>query len=223
MDPSGSPNHGHLIGTAKGVWQSQPQLHRSFWCAAPAFFLALFLVIPWAAWAHWPCNSRLQLLSVVSVPPPLYSCSSGSVSSLLWHWPPPGNPTKLPLDQALLYACSLLRFNILWLGREYMNRHCDWDATFSSMQSSHSCAPPLDFLSADLAWGKRRFTEGVPLLGHYVSSSADIPFRDRHNNHPTVRKHFEAVEGKLVCERGREVFSHSFSLLLSLLHPRSHY
>jgi hypothetical protein len=108
----------------------------------------------------------------------------------------------------------LLRFNFVygdfvrWLGGEYTNRHRDWDDTFDTLQSSRTRAPPSKFPPADFARGKRIFTEGVPLVGHYESPSADLPVRDRHNNHPAVRKNFAAVEAKFAKEEEKSFHIH---------------
>ena len=51
------------------------------------------------------------------------------IATLKHTRPPPGNPTKLPMDRAILYAAALLRFYfnygdfVHWLGGKYTNRH----------------------------------------------------------------------------------------------------
>jgi hypothetical protein len=48
----------------------------------------------------------------------------------------------------------------------------------------------------------------VPLTGHFVSPSADIPIRDRYDNHPAVRKNFAAVEAKFAKEEEKSFHIH---------------
>jgi hypothetical protein len=76
------------------------------------------------------------------------------------------------------------------------------------MQASRRRLPPTDFPPADFARGKRGFTEGVPLSGHFVSPSAEIPIRDKHDNHPAVKKNKEAVEAKFAKEEEKSFHIH---------------
>jgi hypothetical protein len=61
---------------------------------------------------------------------------------ILWvqHMDPSaGNPSKLPMDRAMLYASALLWFHfnygyfVRWLGGEDTNRHRDWDDIFNTL------------------------------------------------------------------------------------------
>jgi hypothetical protein len=127
---------------------------------------------------------------------------------------PPGSPTKLPMDRALLHASALLRFHfnygdfIRWLGGEYTNRHRDWDATFEKLTSSRKRHPPTGFPPADFPRGKRSCTEGVPLKGHFECPVDEIAARDRYDNHPAVNKNKEAVEKKFAKEEEKSFHVH---------------
>jgi hypothetical protein len=118
------------------------------------------------------------------------------------------------MDRAVLYACALLRFHfyygdfVRWMGGEYTNRNRDWDETFDNIQSLSTRKPAKDDPPADLERGKRIFTQGVPLKGHFTSPSAEIPIRDKYNNHPAVKKNFEAVEAKFAKEEQKSFHIH---------------
>jgi hypothetical protein len=128
--------------------------------------------------------------------------------------PSPGNPSTLPMDRAILYAAALLRFHfnygdfVRWLGGEYTNRHRDWDNTFDKLLEARKRNPPNDFPPADYPAGKRVFTEGVPLKGHFVSPSAELPARNRYDNHPAVQENYEAVEKKFAKEEEKSFHIH---------------
>jgi hypothetical protein len=117
---------------------------------------------------------------------------SAGIATLKQIRPPPGNPTTLPMDRAILYAAALLRFHfnygdfVRWLGGEYTNRHRNWDDTFDTLLAARQRHPPNDFPPADYPTGKRVFPEGVPLKGHFVSPSAELPARNRYDNHSTT-------------------------------------
>jgi hypothetical protein len=118
------------------------------------------------------------------------------------------------MDRALLYASALLRFHFIygdfirWLGGEYTNRHRDWDHTFDQLTAPRTRHPPQHFPPADYPRGKRMFTEGVPLKGHFVSPSAALVQRDRYNNHPAVQQNFDAVEQKFAKEEEKSFHIH---------------
>ena len=139
---------------------------------------------------------------------------SANIAILKHLRPPPGNPSKLPMDRAMLYAAALLRFHfnygdfVRWLGGEYTNRHRDWDETFTTLTAARQRHPPINFPPADYTRGKRVFTEGVPLTGHFVSPSAELPARDRYDNHPAVQENFEAVEKKFAKEEEKSFHIH---------------
>jgi hypothetical protein len=136
------------------------------------------------------------------------------ISRLLQRRPPPGSPTKLCMDRAVCYACALLRFHfnygdfVRWLGGEYTNRHRDWDDTFDTLTQSRQRHPPPNFPPADFVRGKRVFTEGVPLKGHFESPVEDIPARNKYDNHPAVNKNKEAVEKKFAKEEEKSFHIH---------------
>jgi hypothetical protein len=66
----------------------------------------------------------------------------------------------------------------------------------------------VDLPPADFARGKRGFTEGVPLSGHFVSPSSEIPIRNKYDNHPAVKKNREAVEAKFAKEEEKSFHIH---------------
>jgi hypothetical protein len=115
-------------------------------------------------------------------------------------------PTTLPLDRALLYASALLLFNfyygdfVRWLGGEYTNRHRDWDETFTAIQNRRERIPPTGYPPSDLPRGKRIFTEGAPLQGHFICPQQEIDERNVYNNHPAVAANFAEVEEKFAKE-----------------------
>jgi hypothetical protein len=139
---------------------------------------------------------------------------TAQVSHLKVPRPPPSNPLVLPMNRAILYASALLRFHfnyadlIRWMGGEYTNRHRDWDDTFDTIQTLRRRKPPMDAPPSDLQRGKALFTQGVPLQGHFECPQADIPVRDRYNNHPGVRLNFDKVEAKFAKEEEKSFHLH---------------
>jgi hypothetical protein len=115
-------------------------------------------------------------------------------------------PTTLSMDRAMLYASAMLRFHfyygdfVQWLGGEYTNRHRDWDDAFDTIEALQNRAPPKGTPPSDLPWGKRIFTQGVPMKGHFTCPTKEIPVRNKYNNHPAVKKNHEAVEAKFAKE-----------------------
>jgi hypothetical protein len=127
---------------------------------------------------------------------------------------PPGNPTRLPMDRSLLYAAALLRFHFIygdfvrWLGGEYTNRHRNWNSTFATLTKARRRQPPDNYPPADYPRGKRIFTEGVPLEGHFVTPTAALSSRDHYNNHPAVADNYDAVEQKFAKEEEKSFHIH---------------
>ena len=113
------------------------------------------------------------------------------------------------MDRAVRYACALLRFHfhygdfVRWLGGEYTNRHRNWDETFDILTHSRQRHPPKTLPPADFVRGKRVFTEGVLLQGHFESPVEDIPARDKYDNHPAVNKNKAAVETNFAKEESK--------------------
>ena len=153
--------------------------------------------------SHWYLYQQLRCVAM-----------SARIAQLKHIRPPPGNPTKLPMDRAVLYAAALLRFHfnygdfVRWLGGEYTNRHRDWDDTFDTLLEARQRHPPQKFPPADYPNGKRVFTEGVPLKGHFISPSAELPSRNRYDNHPAVQENYEAVEKKFAKEEEKSFHIH---------------
>jgi hypothetical protein len=143
-----------------------------------------------------------------------------SIATLKHIFPKPGKPTELPMDRLLLYASALLRFHfnhcdfVRRLGGEYTNRSPNWDETFATLWTARQRQPPLHFPPADYPRGKRMFTEGIPLRGHFVSPSADLSARDRYNNHPAVQDNYEEVEQKFAKEEDKSFHIHLPRFLL---------
>jgi hypothetical protein len=137
-----------------------------------------------------------------------------SISTLLQKRPSPTKPKKLSMDRAVLYACALLRFHfyygdfLRWLGGEYTNRHRNWDETFDTINELQNRSPPPGDPPADLERGKRIFTQGVPLQGHFECPSDEIPIRNVYDNHPAVAKNQEAVEEKFAKEEQKSFHIH---------------
>ncbi len=123
-------------------------------------------------------------------------------------------PTRLPPDRAILYASALLLFHfyygdfVRWLGGEYTNRNRDWDSTFTAIEQRREREPPKGYPPSDLPRGKRIFTEGAPLEGHYVCPQAEIHPRNVYDNHPAVAKNFDEVEEKFAKEEATSYHIH---------------
>lgn len=119
---------------------------------------------------------------------------------------PVGNPTKLPVDRADLFGCALLRFNFIygdlhrWLGGEYTNRYRNWDATFNELQSVCVRPPPATLPPVSFSRCKNSLTQGVPIKANYKSFVAQLPIRDKYDNHPAVHGNLDKVEAKFAKE-----------------------
>jgi hypothetical protein len=94
------------------------------------------------------------------------------------------------------------------MGGEYTNRHRDWDETFDTIQSLRERNPPVNDPPADLARGKRIFTQGVPLKGDFECPVDEIPIRDKYDNHPAIKKNYAAVEEKFAKEEQKSFHIH---------------
>jgi hypothetical protein len=120
----------------------------------------------------------------------------------------------LSIDRAVLYASAMLRFHfyygdfLRWLGGEYTNRHRNWDATFDTIARCRIRPPPSSLPPVDLPRGKRIFTQGVPLKGHFTCPQDEIHRRDHYNNHPAVDQNFAAVEEKFAKEEQKSFHIH---------------
>jgi hypothetical protein len=118
------------------------------------------------------------------------------------------------MDRALLYASAILRFHfnygdfIRWLGGEYTNRHRDWDDTFDTIQQRRERPITPGLPPVDLPRGKAIFTQGVPLKGHFTCPQAEIPKRDKYNNHPAIEQNYDAVEEKFAKEEQKSFHIH---------------
>jgi hypothetical protein len=128
------------------------------------------------------------------------------------------------MDRSLMYASALLQFHFnygdffLWLGGKYTDRSRNWDDTFDTLLwTARKRQPPLHFPPADYPRGKRIFTEGVPLKGHFVSPSTDLPARDRYKNHPAVQENYSAVEQKFAKEEEKSFHIHLPRFLLHFI------
>ena len=126
----------------------------------------------------------------------------------------PGNPSRLPADRSVLYACALLRFHfyygdfIRWMGGEYTNRAKDWTSMFCTMV--HACIrpPPVDLPPVDFPRGYRICTEGVPLKGNFESPFSALKSRDAYDNHPAVDSNLVNVEAKFAKEEEKSFHIH---------------
>ena len=123
-------------------------------------------------------------------------------------------PKRLPEDRAILYASALLLFHfyygdfVRWLGGEYTNRHRDWEHTFAEINERRERLPPIDYPPSDLHRGKRIFTQGAPLHGHFVCPQAEIHPRNVYNNHPAVKLNAAEVEEKFAKEEATSYHIH---------------
>jgi hypothetical protein len=123
-------------------------------------------------------------------------------------------PKKLPLDRAVLYASALLLFQfyygdfVQWLGGEYTNRHQDWESTFEEIKIRQERLPPTEYPSVDLQRGKRIFTQGAPLKGHFVCPQAEIHAWNVYDNHPGVKQNEEEVEENFAKEEATSFHIH---------------
>jgi hypothetical protein len=136
------------------------------------------------------------------------------IRKLLHARPDTKPPKHLPMDRAILYASALLLFHfnygdfVRWLGGEYTNRHRDWDKTFSEIQNRRERTPPSDDPPSDLSRGKRIFTQGAPLAGHFVCPQAEITPRNLYDNHPAVKLNLDEVEAKFAKEEATSFHIH---------------
>ena len=123
-------------------------------------------------------------------------------------------PQKLPLGRSVLYASALLMFHfyygdfLRWLGGEYTNRHRDWEKTFEEIKTRRERLPPLDYPPVDLARGKRIFTQGAPLKGHFVCPQGEVHARNVYDNHPAVKQNEGEVEEKFAKEEATSFHIH---------------
>jgi hypothetical protein len=169
----------------------------------------------------WPFLTPMERSTMTKTSAPWYlyqklrvRAVSAPISSLLKKRPAPFPTKTLSMDRALLYACALLRFHfyygdfLRWLGGEYTNRHRDWDDTFDTIQDLRTRDPPADYPPSDLDRGKRIFTQGVPLQGHFESPVAEIPVRDAYDNHPAIKLNHAAVEAKFAKEEQKSFHIH---------------
>jgi hypothetical protein len=143
-----------------------------------------------------------------------YKAVTTSLLPLRLKRAPPGNPSQLPQDRSLLYACALLRFHfyygdfIRWLGGEYTNRNKDWTAMFIKMVRACRRSPPLDLPPVDFQRGYRISTGGVPLKGIFDSPYIALRDRDQYDNHPAVASNLIHVESKFAKEEEKSFHIH---------------
>ncbi len=137
-----------------------------------------------------------------------------SLKPLRSQRPIPGNPTQLPADRAILYACALLRFGfyygdfIRWMGGEYTNRDKDWSSIFQTLVTVCNRPPPTSLPPVDFPRGFRICSEGVPLKGDFDSSASALRSRDQYNNHPAVDANQADVEAKFAKEEEKSFHIH---------------
>ena len=128
---------------------------------------------------------------------------------------PPRSPAHLSGDTAARFGTALLRFDfvygdlIRWLGGEYTNRSRSWSSIFRKLAEPGIYPAPSSLPVPDLARGFHICTEGVPLQGSFTSPAAEIPVRDRYDNHPGIALHHAEVERKFAKEEEK-----TFHLLL---------
>jgi hypothetical protein len=146
-----------------------------------------------------------------------------SIAFLRSPRPPPGRPTHLCPDRAILNGCALLRFHFVygdfqrWLSGEYTNRHRDWQGIFHQILALPLSAPPVDLPSPDLPRAFRINTEGVPLVANYTSSFQEVHLRDCYNNHPAVAAQSDTVEQKFAGEEEKSFHLHFPRFLLHFI------
>ena len=152
------------------------------------------------------------------------------IRTLLHTRPDLPPPKRLPMDRAILYASALLLFHfyygdfVRWLGGEYTNRHQDWETTFNEIKQRRERSPPINYPPSDLPRGKRIFTQGAPLKGHFVCPQAEIKPRNEYDNHPAVKLNSEEVEAKFAKEEATSYHIHlprflAYFILGILLNP----
>jgi hypothetical protein len=138
-----------------------------------------------------------------------------SVSVLREPRPPPIKPTSIDSPRTRLFGSALLRFDFIygdmvrWLAGEYTNRHRNWTDTFHNLQRQTRRGHPRSLPQADFPRAQRIASEGVPLVGDFVSHPPELDARIKYNNHPMIKENSAAVEAKFAAEEQK-----SFHIIL---------
>jgi hypothetical protein len=115
---------------------------------------------------------------------------------------PPANDSKIDDRRVHLMAIALIKFDfcyadlIRYLGGEYTNEQRDWQATLDLIRHVQNMEPPPGYPKPDFERAEKLVTQGVPLVGHYVSSYKHTAQRNLYHNHdglqlPEPAKRFE--------------------------------
>ena len=138
-----------------------------------------------------------------------------SVAVLRDSRPPPTKPTSINQPWTRLFGSALLRFDFLygdmvrWLSGEYTNRHRNWTETFHTLQRQTRMGNPRGLPPADYPRAHRIATEGVPLVGNFISHPPEVAARVKYDNHPKINENSADVAAKFAAEEAK-----SFHIIL---------
>ncbi len=138
-----------------------------------------------------------------------------SVAVLRAPQPPPTKPKSIDVFRTRLFGSSLLRFDFIygdlvrWLAGEYTNRHRNWVDTFHRLQDPPCQGHPRGLPPPDFPRAQRIATEGVPLVGAFVSHPPELQARVKYDNHPKINENKADVEAKFAAEEAK-----SFHIIL---------
>ena len=138
-----------------------------------------------------------------------------SVSCLRVPRPFPSKPKSINRPRTRLFGSALMRFDFIhgdmvrWLSGEYTNRHRDWTDTFHRLQDPPRMGQPRQLPPPDYPRAQRIATEGVPLIGDFISHPPEIQARVDYNNHSKINDNRDDVEAKFAAEEEK-----SFHIIL---------
>ena len=138
-----------------------------------------------------------------------------SVAVLRVPQPLPTKPRSINVSRTRLFGSALLRFDFIygdlvrWLAGEYTNRHRNWVDTFHRLQDPPRQGHPRGLPPPDFPRAQRIATEGVPLVGAFVSHPPELQARVKYDNHPKINENKADVEARFAAEEAK-----SFHIIL---------
>lgn len=164
MLPCSSTGNGAPITNNERGLISHTGLHSGDRCAFATYFHPFCMALPNL---HALPDLEAHLFVVVLHHKQCCYVMFAPITTLKYLHPPPGNLTKLSIDQALLYpivrsSCSINYGDFILIAwRGYTKWTREWDAKFNTLTTECKQHPPPNFPPADYAWGICTFTEGV--------------------------------------------------------------
>jgi hypothetical protein len=138
-----------------------------------------------------------------------------SVAILRAPRPPPQKPPSIDRHRTRMFGSALLKFDFIygdlvrWLAGEYTNRHRNWTDTFHRLQDPPCLGHPRGLPPPNYPRAQRIATEGVPLVGDFVSHPPEIQARVTYDNHSKIKDNTDDVEAKFAAEEEK-----SFHIIL---------